>query len=250
MYISVTDELEWYVPASLVPDNLQQSLNVIKMFLEKPMDMDGKKAKQLTSKKRQRRARRASVDSDAGELPSDVSEGEGKRRKVRREKKKKEEIKYKSAEFIVDSDAEAGDDEVFFAKEKALQERLAVRAVNPATDTARIGGTKKKKRPKDGAVKGGPRKKRKSSAVDAVVTQAADATSGDDSDHGPTRSGTSPPAGSRTTPMTSLSPRSSPAPSPVAKQPSPLRAIESDDEVVAQTQPRRSTRVVISDDEV
>ncbi|KAG9123429.1 Topoisomerase 1-associated factor 1 [Ceratobasidium sp. 392] len=148
-------ELEWHVPASLTPSELQTSQNVIEQYLANPIDLQGKKAKShLTTKRGPRRRREAELSSsessalsDSGEddfLPNDGPSVErraarraereerraAKRRRreeraesKKRERKKKETVQYKSAETIVDSDAELGDDEAFFARERELMER-------------------------------------------------------------------------------------------------------------------------------
>lgn len=137
------DELEWFVPAAILPTELRRSLNVINQFLETPLDLDGKKAKELLSKKtrRRRRVRRSPSVSD-----SDADSDEPVQKK-KREKKKKEKEVYKSAQFIEDSDGEYGDMGAFLEKEKELRERTA----KAARESGKIGtmkatGTKKRKR--------------------------------------------------------------------------------------------------------
>ncbi|KAJ3507590.1 hypothetical protein NLJ89_g6215 [Agrocybe chaxingu] len=122
-----SDELEWYIPSGISVEELQRTLNVIKQFLEKPIDLDGKKAAQLLAKKRRRRRRRSpSPDSGNEDLPSD---GEPHRRN-RKEKKKKEKEIYKSAQFIEDSDEEYGQMDAFLEKEKERRERAALAAAS------------------------------------------------------------------------------------------------------------------------
>ena len=52
------DELEWYVPAAVLPSDLQRSLNVINQFLENPLDLNGESASRMLVKKSRRRRRR------------------------------------------------------------------------------------------------------------------------------------------------------------------------------------------------
>lgn len=140
------EELEWYVPAALLPSDLQQFLNVMDQFIESPIDLDGKKAADMLSKKRRkRRARRAPSESEAS-----GNEDEPKRKK-KKEKKKKEEKQYKSAQFVEDSDLEGEELEAFFAKEKALREKMALAAATAGKETAtmRARGTKKRRRKND-----------------------------------------------------------------------------------------------------
>lgn len=170
------DELEWYIPAAILPDDLQRSLNIINQFLEKPLDLEGKKASQLISKKRKRRRRRRSPSPDANEESS-----EDEIPKKKKEKKKKEKQQYKSAQFIEDSDAELADMEAFLEKEKALREKTA----KAAAETGRIATMKptgtKKRRKKAGD--NGTAKKRRKRGGNAEVTEAEkNQSDGNDSD--------------------------------------------------------------------
>jgi replication fork protection complex subunit Tof1/Swi1 len=168
------DELEWYVPAAILPAELQRSLNVINQFLQMPLDLGGKKAKELLSKKarRRRRARRSPSTSD-----SDTAEDEPKQKK-KREKKEKEKETYKSAQFIEDSDEEYGDMDAFLEKEKQLRERTTAKAAAEGSTlgTMKATGTKKRRK-KDG--KGGNKKRK--GEPDVREEEKADS---DDSDIG------------------------------------------------------------------
>ncbi|KAG1808071.1 timeless protein-domain-containing protein [Suillus variegatus] len=136
------DELQWAVPAVIPPSDLLSSLNVIDQFLQHPIDLDGKKASELMSKKSRRRRRRRSPSNSDIEL---VDDNEPKRK--RREKKKKEETQYKSAQFIEDSDAEYGDMEAFLEREKALRDKAVMAAAQSGKiGTMRATGTKKRRR--------------------------------------------------------------------------------------------------------
>lgn len=138
------DELEWYIPAAILVEELQRTLNVINQFLQSPINLDVKQASQLLSKKRRRRRRRSpSPGSD-----DDASVDEPRREK-RKEKKKKEKEIYKSAQFIEDSDVEYGDMEAFLEKEKVARERATLAAEAAGTDrpaTMKPTGTKKRRR--------------------------------------------------------------------------------------------------------
>ncbi|KAF8578836.1 timeless-domain-containing protein [Ramaria rubella] len=160
------DELEWYVPAGILPSELQISLNVINQFLEKPLDLEGKKAAQLLSKKARRRARRRAPSSEP-ESEADDNEDRPKRKA----RKKKEEVQYKSAQFIEDSDAELGDDEEFFKKEAALRDRAALAAADGRNATMKATGTKKRKKNKEG--EGREKKKWKGTLATAAPSASA-----------------------------------------------------------------------------
>jgi len=150
LYFVLTDEdeLQWYIPAAILPSELQGMLNVINEFLRTPFNLDGKEATSLLSKKRRRHRRAPSTESQEN---SEVEDNESRTR--RKEKKKREKEQYKSAQFIEDSDEEYGDMDEFLEKEKKLRHRVALagaaadsQAVRPLG--MRAHGMKKRKRGK------------------------------------------------------------------------------------------------------
>ncbi|GJJ14718.1 hypothetical protein Clacol_008985 [Clathrus columnatus] len=148
------DELEWYVPAALLPSDLSDSLSVINQFLENPIDLNGKKSSQFLSKKTRRRRRRA-----PSEEPQSLSEEDPEQPALKKTRRKKEQAQYKSAQFIEDSDAELGDDEEFFKKEAALRERAALSAADEIHAGMKPSGTKKRKSTARSGDKGKKRRK-------------------------------------------------------------------------------------------
>ncbi|KDQ07544.1 hypothetical protein BOTBODRAFT_192367 [Botryobasidium botryosum FD-172 SS1] len=169
------DELEWLIPAKIPPSDLQSSLRVIEQFLETPIDLEGKRASEMLRKKpvrrrRQRAATPSSSSSDADEAAGEISSGgadedpetRAAKRKSKKKKrssqntekqgeaktrKKKEKQIYKSAQFIEDSDAEIGDDDVFFEKERALRREAELAAAGSGPSATMMGkGTKKRKK--------------------------------------------------------------------------------------------------------
>ncbi|KAF5372553.1 hypothetical protein D9758_005156 [Tetrapyrgos nigripes] len=169
------DESEWYIPSAILPSDMQSTYNVIQQFLETPFDLEGKKASQLMSKKSRRRRRvraPASDDEDA----NDDDEDEPVRRK-KKEKKQKEKEVYKSAQFIEDSDAEYGDIDVFFQREKELRDKIASKVEKGESGAMRSTGTKKRRRKKDKAE--GTKKKRKGETSAIEVNGDSDAASSD-----------------------------------------------------------------------
>ncbi|EGO01257.1 hypothetical protein SERLA73DRAFT_51065 [Serpula lacrymans var. lacrymans S7.3] len=153
IYAIDADELEWFVPAALLPSDLQRSFNVIEQYLKDPIDLNGKNASQMLSSKRRRRRRQRSLSPD-----TDVEflDDEPKRRKKERQKKEKEQ--YKSAQFIEDSDEEYGDMDTFLEKEKVLREKAAKTAAETGKiATMKATGTKKRRR--NGKDIGGGKKK-------------------------------------------------------------------------------------------
>ncbi|EIW79780.1 timeless-domain-containing protein [Coniophora puteana RWD-64-598 SS2] len=140
-----TGEVQWIVPAKILPAELQSNFNVIDQYLREPLDLAGKKASELLAKKaRRRRRRRRALASDEEELPSDEEEP----RRRRRAKKEKEEKQYKSAQFIEDSDGEDGEMDAFLEREKALRDRMERVAADSGKGlgTMRATGTKKRRR--------------------------------------------------------------------------------------------------------
>ncbi|KAI0703047.1 timeless protein-domain-containing protein [Cytidiella melzeri] len=147
LYFSIldedADELEWYVPAAILPTDLQRSLDIINHFLEMPIDLGDKKASQLLSKKRRtRRTRRAPSDSDEEHMEEDEP-----RKRKRKEKKKKEDTQYRSAQFIDDSDLDEDTIAAFLEQEKVLREKMALAGVSSGkVATMKATGTKKRRR--------------------------------------------------------------------------------------------------------
>ncbi|KDQ32651.1 hypothetical protein PLEOSDRAFT_48756 [Pleurotus ostreatus PC15] len=212
MVDEAADEIQWYIPAAITPDELQRTLKVIDQFLETPFDLNGGRASQLLSKKRRRRRARHTDDVD--------EEGNTKRK----ERKKKEKENFKSAEFIVDSDEEYGDIDAFLDKEKEKREAAERNAAQAGKQlgTMRATGTKKRRRK---GVEKGKSKKRKGNP---------EARSDDDievvgsSRSSPEREEPVKPR-PRPRPKKSVGPLSSPKPSAAGT--------------------RRKTKIVISDDE-
>ncbi|KAG8738044.1 Topoisomerase 1-associated factor 1 [Ceratobasidium sp. 414] len=281
-------ELEWHVPAPLMPSELQTSQNVIEQYLADPIDLQGKTAKShLTTKRGPRRQREAehspsesSALSDSGEddfLPNDGPSVERRaarkagreerraakqrRREERveskkRERKKKETVQYKSAETIVDSDAELGDDEAFFARERELMERARKAGEGNWTASSMMmsHGTKKRTRKESKGKRKGKRSREEAENDEATV-EAGTEHEGDEAGG----LSDSPPAPAR--------PKAKPRPKPRPRPRPKPKAVESDadndaevevtpdaeDEPAEQTKtilkPRPRMRVAVESDE-
>ncbi|KAG8903574.1 Topoisomerase 1-associated factor 1 [Tulasnella sp. 403] len=153
------DELEWYIPATTMPDELQRSLVVIDQFIKEPLDLKGKKAADLLSKRRARRTtrrRRRRHASDGSSDEVDLSDMENPSRKAKRTRKAKEQETYKSAQFIEDSDAALTDDDKFFAREQEIRDKAQAAAdagIVAPTNMAPTGTKKRKKKASTGPVK-------------------------------------------------------------------------------------------------
>ncbi|OCH87501.1 timeless-domain-containing protein [Obba rivulosa] len=232
------DEFEWYIPAAILPAEMQRNLNVINQFLEHPLDLSGKKASEMLTKKRRSRRRRRAPSADGS---SDEEAVEKKR------KKKKETKQYKSAQFIDDSDVEYGDMETFLAKEKALRERMALAAATSGQiATMKPTGTKKRRRKtkEDGA--GTRKRKRGKKSEQEPEEQKSDGEQdqGSSSDSDPSDSNIfgSPkrsPSTAQTSPREGEPEVSKPAPQPRPRpRPRPTKAPQ-----------RRSSDVILSDTE-
>lgn len=156
------DEVEWYIPASVPVSDLQSTLVVINQFIVNPINLDGKNASQLLSKsKATRPRRRRRVSTSFSDDEAILSDDEPERR--RKEKKNKESKQYKSAQFIEDSDAEYGDIEAFFEKEKLLREKAIAAAAKACITDRPVGmratGTKKRRRRNGEEGKGSKRRR-------------------------------------------------------------------------------------------
>lgn len=162
----------------MLPTQLQRNLNIINQYLETPIDLEGKKPAELMKRKSRRRTRRkreATPDPDA-------SDDELQRKK--REKRRKEKQVYKSADFIVDSDAEMGDMDEFLAKERALRLKISARAAATGqSGTMRAHGTKKRRR-KGKDDKGGKKRRKRNAQQgedgDADAEKVSDASGGEE----------------------------------------------------------------------
>ena len=210
------------MPAAILPSDLQISLNLINQFLESPLDLEGKKASQLLSKKRRRARRRAPSNE-----PESDTEMDEEARPKRKERKKKEAVQYKSAQFIEDSDAELGDDDEFFQKEAALRARTAIAAAEGRNANMKTAGTKKRKKPKEG--EGRDKKKWKGSAMTTTRSPSGDSSDSDPSDteklvarssYSEQKSVTTPPEESP------QKPRARPRPKPIFKSNDELHGVE------------------------
>ncbi|KAJ8086932.1 Topoisomerase 1-associated factor 1 [Marasmius tenuissimus] len=261
------DEPEWFVPKAILPNDLQATYNVITQFLEKPFDLEGKKASQLLTKKRRRRRRvRPDTSEDEAAATDSGNESGKERRRKRKQKKEKEEVKYKSAQFIVDSDEEYEHNlDDFMVLEKARRDKAASTAASLGegkSGTMRSTGTKKRRRKAgDKADKTEKKKRRKrddsveDGAPDNNEEEAPDIEFGsDDSNHVPPR-------------PTSLSKEVSPQPERSRPKPNPIpkrtpqsseppegtsNAIHSDEdevEVTAVSLRRPPPRMILSEDD-
>lgn len=237
------DEIQWYIPAAITPDELQRTLKVIDQFLETPFDLEGGKASQLLSKKPRRRRARHTDDVD--------EEGNAKRK----ERKKKEKENFKSAEFIVDSDEEYGDIDAFLDKEKAKREAAERNAAQAGKQLGTMRATGTKKRRRKGVEKGKSKKRKGNPEGDDSDDDNGGARSDDDIEVV---------GSSRSSPEREEPVKPRPRPRPLKKSvgaalDSPRNTVDGDGGAspvspVSSPKPsaagtRRKTKIVISDDE-
>jgi replication fork protection complex subunit Tof1/Swi1 len=239
------DEYEWVVPATVIPEELQRSLNVIDGFLANPIDLDGRPAADELNKKAKPRKRiRPAIDGDDDEAERKLAKC--------RERKQREEKQYKSAELIEDSDFDPAEDTEFYKKEKALRERAATAAHLGKPSIMLSSGTKKRKKRQQSNTKVARRRK------DSDQEEQSDVPAGGDSDSQPD----TPPV-----PRPEVRPRRHVAQIHVStekrnapsdrKTPLDSSAGENDDDahaepapaIAVQPKPRRRNQVVISDED-
>jgi len=239
------DEIQWIVPAKLMPFDMQTKLDVINQFLESPIDLQGEKASELLKKKPQkRRTRRVELDENGEPL-------------ARKERKKKEEEKYKSATMIEDSDIDEDELAAFFEREKKLAERTALASLASGTSgTMRATGTKKRRRT-EGKKKQKKRGGDDSSSSDPDPDEEPLTTRTPQQDGGPSppRNPTpEEPSRPRPRPRKRLRASSPPQSSSPPLEPTPLFEIDDEDKrspepTSSTAKPGRRNRLVISDDE-
>ncbi|KAH8102126.1 timeless protein-domain-containing protein [Cristinia sonorae] len=258
------EELEWYVPASILPSSMQRSLNVINQFLENPLDLNGDDPKSLLQQKRRRRVRRRRSPSVSGNDNASGDDSDAPRRK-KKEKKKKETKEYKSAQYIEDSDTDEAAMQAFFEREKALRQRMMLASeASGKVATMKSSGTKKRR-------KNAGKKKRKrgdESDMDEGAAEPPEAQPGSDADDDEP----SDIFGGDVEPEAPPPPRPRPKPRPLAKKPAPKAASASppgsspkssslapangetggmsdDDVPIVLDRPNKKKVMVISDDE-
>ena len=107
------EEPEWYVPAALLPAELEKVRRAILGYLDVPYDLEGRNVWDLVEKKRKRVTRRRRRKAESGsEGEEEEDEEAAERKKKKKERKKQEKQQYKSAQFIEDSDEEMGSSQI------------------------------------------------------------------------------------------------------------------------------------------
>jgi replication fork protection complex subunit Tof1/Swi1 len=110
------------MPQSVLPDDIDSTIRIMRDFISNPIDLEGKSAKDLLRSKRRKaitRKKRSATQVDmSGDDDAATARQPAKRRKTKRAAELQQ---FKSAAYIEDSDdaAEAGED--FYARELELQ---------------------------------------------------------------------------------------------------------------------------------
>lgn len=232
-----------------MPFDMQSHFNVINQFLESPIDLQGKKPSELLKKKpRKRRARPAELDENGEPL-------------AKKERKKKEEQKYKSATMIEDSDADEDEWAAFFEREKKLAERTALASADTGkSGTMKATGTKKRRRnvgKKRRRKRGGdatPESEAEKSGSESDGEPSTTQTPQQDDGASPTKESTSErPARPRPRPRKRLRASSPPRSSSPPLEPIPLSKLEDNGDGNSEPTPTvrsgRKNRLAVSDSE-
>lgn len=249
--IPEADEYEWFVPSTVIPEELQRSLSVIDGFLANPIDLDGKSAADELNKKAKSRKRTRPPVNEGGD--DDDLDGAERNLTKRKEKKQREDKLYKSHEMIEDSDFDDPEKDVeFYKKEKALRERAVTAADTGKPSLMLSTGTKKRKKSQSANIKVARRRKAPGQGrkQDDEDEEAAEGVSDDSLD-----------VSAVFRPAVRPRRRVAPAPEPagaLSDMETPLdTTIEDDDDtrtelappVAPQPKPRRRNQVVISDED-
>jgi replication fork protection complex subunit Tof1/Swi1 len=131
------EEPEWYVPAALLPVELEKVRQTIRGYLETPYDLESRNVWDLVEKKSKRRGRgrRRRAEETESEGEEEVVE-----RKKKKERKKLEKQQYKSAQFIEDSDEEMEGLEEFLKQEAERRAKTARKAQREGGAADETGG--------------------------------------------------------------------------------------------------------------
>ncbi|KAE9405100.1 timeless-domain-containing protein [Gymnopus androsaceus JB14] len=177
------DELQWYIPAAILPAELQSIITVITQFLETPFNLEGKKASQLMSKKTRRRRRVKQPSQMRKKAKGKYDSG---RRRRRRRRKKCNTSRRNSSKTVMQS-MEILNRSWRWRRRGEKKFQAAATALGEGKSGAmRATGTKKRRR--KAGDKGIGKKKRKGGqdAVEMAPVDSANSSSEGESDPGPT----------------------------------------------------------------
>ncbi|KIY30807.1 topoisomerase 1-associated factor 1 [Cryptococcus gattii E566] len=144
----------WFLPANVLPSNIEASIGALKQYMEEPPTLDDDPRKLLRRKTRAPRRRRRSpsvesYDSETGETRPDRPHKKNSHHK--RAKKAVETQNYKSAAFIEDSDDEDPEaTRLFFENEERLRREMDELAAQGGHAMLQRGVKRKRGKKKDG----------------------------------------------------------------------------------------------------
>ncbi|KAE8543703.1 topoisomerase 1-associated factor 1 [Cryptococcus gattii VGV] len=144
----------WFLPANVLPSNIEASIGALKQYMEEPPTLDDDPRKLLRRKTRAPRRRRRSpsvesYDSETGETRPDRPHKKNSHHK--RAKKAVETQNYKSAAFIEDSDDEDPEaTRLFFENEERLRREMDELAAQGGHAMLERGVKRKRGKKKDG----------------------------------------------------------------------------------------------------
>lgn len=113
--------VHWTMPKTVLPDDIDSTVRIMRDFLRNPIDLDGQSAKDLLRKKRKQAVRRAKRPAPGNNTDDDEVNIERPKKRRKATKRNAELQQFKSAAYIEDSDDAAEADAKFFARELELQ---------------------------------------------------------------------------------------------------------------------------------
>lgn len=136
------------MPKTVLPDDIDSTVRIMRDFLRNPIDLDGQSAKDLLRKKGKKPIKRAKRPAPANNSDDDDVGVERPKKRRKATKRSAELQHFKSAAYIEDSDDAAEADEAFFARELELQKAsrqkmLAIGHIAPDETRTEIARPKK-----------------------------------------------------------------------------------------------------------
>lgn len=136
------------MPKSVMPEDIDSTVRIMREFLRNPIDLEGKSAKDLLQKKRKKAIMRKKRSAPRVENSGDEAVTAGRPTKRRKTKRAAELQQFKSAAYIDDSDDAAEADEAFYERELELQrinrqKMLTMGHIAPDNDGTEVSRPKK-----------------------------------------------------------------------------------------------------------
>ncbi|KAK4058290.1 Topoisomerase 1-associated factor 1 [Microbotryomycetes sp. JL221] len=151
-----SDVWQWVIPVTLMPKTLDGDIKMIENFQLDPINPQGKTAADLLRKKRKtpvRRSRRGHgrhENESSPELDDNGNEQNSlKEKKKKKSKQLEQQMVFKSAQFIEDSDDDEEADARFFAMEAELRAKMAAGSIGTQMSSTQTARDKKKQNKAD-----------------------------------------------------------------------------------------------------